>query len=308
LPEMVELLDEPQADPAPINALMIAERARARGIPVLLSGAGGDDLFGGYRRHRALTLEKHWAWLPRPLRAGMQKIAGASASGRTGGQSHAALRRASKAFAYAGLERDRRLVSYFWWSTEAVRRGLYTHEFARHVEQVDTAAPLLASLEQIPAEHDPLQRMLFLETRHFLADHNLNYTDRAGMAVGVEIRVPLLDTDLVQFATRVPARMKQQGRVGKALFKRAMEPYLPREVVYRPKMGFGAPLRRWLRRELRASVDDTLEAGALRQRGFFEPAAVRRLVEADRAGTIDGSYTIFALMCFELWCRRFVDR
>jgi asparagine synthase (glutamine-hydrolysing) len=112
----------------------------------------------------------------------------------------------------------------------------------------------------------------------------------------------------VQFATQVPANMKQQGRVGKAIFKRAMEPYLPREVIYRPKMGFGAPLRRWLRRELRSTVDDTLNAAALRRRGFFDPAAVQRLIAADRTGTIDGSYTIFALMCFELWCRRFVDR
>jgi asparagine synthase (glutamine-hydrolysing) len=128
------------------------------------------------------------------------------------------------------------------------------------------------------------------------------------MAVGVEIRVPLLDLEIVQFAAHVPSGMKQRGRVGKAIFKRAMEPFLPRDVIYRPKVGFGAPLRRWLRRELRSTVDDTLEAGAVRRRGFFDPAAVQRLVAADRAGTLDGSYTIFALMCFELWCRSFVDR
>ncbi|HSY05802.1 MAG TPA: asparagine synthase (glutamine-hydrolyzing) [Steroidobacteraceae bacterium] len=308
LGEMVELLDEPQADPAPINALMIAERARAMGIPVLLSGAGGDDLFGGYRRHRALSLERRWAWLPRPMRAAVQSVAAALAGGQTRGQSRPTLRRAARALAYAGEQPDRRLISYFWWSTEAVRRALYSPEFAREVQAVDTAAPLLESLRQIEAERDPLQRMLFLETRHFLADHNLNYTDRAGMAVGVEVRVPLLDVEVVQFATQVPANMKQQGRVGKAIFKHAMEPYLPREVIYRPKMGFGAPLRRWLRRELRPTVDDTLDAAALRRRGFFDPAAVQRLIAADRAGTIDGSYTIFALMCFELWCRRFVDR
>ena len=308
LDEMVELLDEPQADPAPINALMIAERARALGIPVLLSGAGGDDLFGGYRRHWALSFERRWSWLPQGIRAGVQSVAAAAAGGRAVGQSHAAVRRAAKMLAYAGEEPDRRLVSYFWWSTDEVRRALYAPEFAERVAGVDTAAPLLESLERIGGERDPLQRMLYLEARHFLADHNLNYTDRAGMAVGVEIRVPLVDPEVVQFATEVPARLKQRGRVGKAIFKEAMQPYLPREVIYRPKMGFGAPLRRWLREELRATVDDTLAAGALRRRGFFDPAAVRRLIEADRAGNIDGSYTIFALMCFELWCRRFVDR
>jgi asparagine synthase (glutamine-hydrolysing) len=307
LEEMVNLLDEPQADPAPINALLIAERARALGIPVLLSGAGGDDIFSGYRRHWALCFERRWAWLPHGVRAGMQKLAAANASGRGGGQSHVHLRRMAKMFAHAGESAEQRLVSYYWWSTEQVRRALYTADFAQRVANTDTAEPLLHSLRLIPKEHDPLQRMLFLDTRHFLADHNLNYTDRAGMAVGVEVRVPLLDLEVVKFAAHVPPQLKQRNRVGKAIFKQAMEPYLPRSVIYRPKSGFGAPLRRWLRHELRSKVDDTLDSAVLRRRGFFDPLAVRRLVDLDRSGAIDASYTIFALMCFELWCRRFVD-
>ena len=210
-------------------------------------------------------------------------------------------------FAHAGQDRDRRIASYFWWSTERVRRGLYSPTFARQVEAVDTAAPLLESLSRISSETDPLQRMLYLEAKHFLADHNLNYTDRSGMAVGVEVRVPLLDLEMVSFATKVPAAFKQRGPVGKAVFKRAMEPYLPREVVYRAKAGFGAPLRHWLRNDLRTMVDDTLNESDVRRRGFFEPGAVKRLVEMDRRGAVDGSYSVFALICFELWCRRFVD-
>lgn len=307
LDEMVRLLDEPQADPAPINALMIAERARAMNIPVLLSGAGGDDLFGGYRRHWALRFERRWRWLPRPARRALQGAATELASGRGLGQGHPAVRRAAKMFAYAAEDGDRGLASYFWWSTPQLRRGLYSEAFARETAGADVAAPLLRSLERIPAERDPLQRMLFLEARHFLADHNLNYTDRSGMAVGVEVRVPLLDLELAEFATRVPAALKQRGRVGKPLFKRAMEPYLPRDVIYRPKSGFGAPLRRWLRHELRDLVGDVLAPDALRRRGFFDPAGVARLVELDRRGAVDGSYTIFALLCMELWFRSFVD-
>jgi len=149
--------------------------------------------------------------------------------------------------------------------------------------------------------------MLFLETRHFLADHNLNYTDRAGMSAGVEVRVPLLDLDLLDFAARIPASMKQTGSVGKSIFKEAMLGDLPRDVIYRPKSGFGAPLRRWLRHELRGKVEDTLDSSVVRRRGFFDPSRVRALIDDDRQGRIDGSYTIFALMCFELWCRRFID-
>jgi asparagine synthase (glutamine-hydrolysing) len=307
LEEMVALLDEPQADPAPINALFVAERARAMGIPVLLSGAGGDDIFSGYRRHRALQFERWWAWLPRAARAGIQSAAEAAAMSGGNGQGGVFGRRLTKMFAHAGEDAERRLISYFWWSPDRLRRNLYSAEFAARIGAADAAEPLRASLAEIPDEHDPLQRMLFLETRHFLGDHNLNYTDRAGMSAGVEVRVPLLDVELIDFAARIPASMKQTGRQGKSIFKQAMLGTLPQDVVYRKKSGFGAPLRRWLRHELRDRVEETLAPAVLRKRGFFDPSAVRTLIDDDRLGRIDGSYTIFALMCFELWCRRFID-
>ena len=97
--------------------------------------------------------------------------------------------------------------------------------------------------------------MLALEQRFFLTDHNLTYTDKMSMAVGVEVRVPFLDLDLVDFAARIPARFKQRGREGKWVLKKAMEPYLPKEVIYRPKSGFGAPLRQWMRFNLRDLIN-----------------------------------------------------
>jgi asparagine synthase (glutamine-hydrolysing) len=307
LEEMVALLDEPQADPAPINALFIAERARALGIPVLLSGAGGDDIFSGYRRHRALQFERWWAWLPQTVRSAIQSVAQRSALGMGRRQGNVIGRRVAKMFAHAGEDAERRLISYFWWSPERLRRNLYSADFAAQIDSADIAEPFISSLGEIPAERDPLQRMLFLETRHFLADHNLNYTDRAGMSAGVEVRVPLLDVELIDFAAKIPASMKQTGSEGKSIFKEAMEGMLPRDVLYRPKSGFGAPLRRWLRQELRGRVEETLDPAVLRRRGFFDSRAVRTLIEDDRQGKVDGSYTIFALMCFELWCRRFID-
>jgi asparagine synthase (glutamine-hydrolysing) len=149
--------------------------------------------------------------------------------------------------------------------------------------------------------------MLYLEGKHYLADHNLNYTDKMSMAVGVEVRVPLLDPDLVRLATQLPLRFKQNGSTGKWIFKRAMEPFLPRQVIYRRKTGFGAPLRHWLRHQLRPVVDDTLSEASLRRRGLFEPKAVRELIDADRTGRVDAMYSIFSLMCIEMWCRRFLD-
>ena len=162
-------------------------------------------------------------------------------------------------------------------------------------------------LAGIPDQLPPLDRMLALEQRFFLADHNLIYTDRMSMAAGVEVRVPFLDPDLVAHASRIPNRFKQRGRTGKWVLKNAMEPYLPHDVIYRPKTGFGAPLRRWLRHELRPLADELLSPATLGKRGLFDANAVLALRRADAAGRFDASYTILSMMTIEIWCRRFID-
>jgi asparagine synthase (glutamine-hydrolysing) len=112
----------------------------------------------------------------------------------------------------------------------------------------------------------------------------------------------------MSLASRLPLHYKQRGRVGKWVLRKAMEPYLPREVLRRGKTGFGAPLRNWLRDDLSSLVDDVLSPEALAARGLFDPAGVRQMVERDRARRFDASYTIFSMMCIELWCRMFVDK
>jgi asparagine synthase (glutamine-hydrolysing) len=309
LGRMLYHLDEPQSDPAPINALLICERAHADGLKVLMAGAGGDDILSGYRRHWALQNEFVWSWLPQPVRGALARFARGLADGRAPGidMHWPVARRLSKAFANADREGDERLASYFMWSTEGSQRSLYSEDTAAQLLPVETLQPLLKSLQRIPNEREPLNRLLYLETKHFLADHNLNYTDKVGMAAAVEVRVPLIDLELVSFAARIPSSMKQNGRVSKSIFKKAMEPFLPHEVIYRPKSGFGAPLRRWLRRELRPMIDDLLSPEVVRRRGIFNPQAVNRLISLDRSGRIDGTYSIFSLLCIEMWCQMFID-
>jgi len=300
--QMVWHLDEPQADLAPLNALLICELAHRHGIKVLLSGAGGDDIFTGYRRHHALMQERWWSWLPHPVRA----LLGAAAQALPAGGTLA--RRVRKAFGNAALNGDDRLISYFQWLPPTQGQRLMAATAGRLTAGYSPSAPLRNSLQSIPDERDPLNRMLFLEAKHFLCDHNLNYTDKMGMAVGVEVRVPFLDPDLVAFAAGLPSTFKQHGGEGKWIFKRAMEGILPTDVIYRPKSGFGVPLRRWLRHEMKPLVDELLSPTSLRRRNLFDALAVSELRDADASGRIDAAYPILALCSIETWCRLFIDR
>ena len=205
LDHMVYHLDEPQADPAPLHVLAIADAAKTEGIKVLLSGTGGDDIFSGYRRHYALEASQRLSWIPNRL-----KRAVTHASNISQGKSmhlpwtmrNHAWRRINKFVQAWHLPINQQIAHHFLWSSESLRRALYSRDMSAMLAGHDTLAPLMQTLERAPKDLAPLNRMLYLETKHFLADHNLNYTDKLSMATGVEVRVPLLDKELVQFATQ----------------------------------------------------------------------------------------------------------
>jgi len=207
----------------------------------------------------------------------------------------------------ADLDGDERLINYFRWIQPQQLQSLYSDEFRVAIGDSDAAEPMLDFLRHLPDDTDRLERMLALEQRFFLTDHNLTYTDKMSMAVGVEVRVPFLDLEMVDFAATIPTRYKQHGREGKWILKKAMESYLPHDVIYRSKTGFGAPLRRWMRYELRELLGDMLSESCIRKRGLFNPIAVQQLISDNDAGRIDASYTLLSLLSIEIWCRRFID-
>lgn len=298
LTTMIYHLDEPQADPAALNTLLISRLARHHEIKVLLSGAGGDDIFSGYRRHWALTMEKYWSYFPISFRKVM------SATAKRLPDSTSSVRRIAKALRYADLEGNNRITSYFKWLDTNIVSSLLSKELKTelHFENY-----LEKSLDDIPSNTPKLNKMLYLEQNHYLADHNLNYTDKMSMAVGVEVRVPLLDRDLVELAAQLPIQYKQHSNVGKWIFKKAMEGILPDDVIYRSKTGFGAPIRAWIHGPLKTLVFDILSESSINKRKWFDPEAVTKLLNQDKAGKIDASYSIFALLCIELWARIFID-
>ena len=301
IPEMIYQLDEPQADPAILNALFICELAQSKGIKVLLSGAGGDDIFTGYRRHYALTLEKYWAWLPQFVRSGLGTTASSLPTNKN------MLRKIRKAFSNAALTDDERIGSYFYWLDPDTSQSLLTQDYRQDMITSDILEPMLNSLAALPPEVPRLNKMLNLDSKYFLTDHNLNYTDKMGMACGVEVRVPLIDKDLVALAARLPTSLKQKGSEGKWVFKKAMEGILPHDVIYRPKTGFGAPLRQWLQGDFGEYMQDSIASEGFKKRGIFDPKAVNSLFKDTISGKIDGTYSLLSILCQEIWCQKFID-
>ena len=301
LESMIVQLDEPLADPAALNVLYISQLAREQGIKVLLSGAGGDDLFTGYRRHYALQLERYWGWLPKSVRTGLKGIT------KNLNTDNSINRRIVKMFNGAGLNSEDRLINYFRWSDDPLLQSLYSPEFRQQLAGSNSNQIMQDFIEPILVNSSPLDQMLALEQRFFLADHNLNYTDKMSMAAGVETRVPFLDLDLVNFAARIPDKFKQKGGTGKWVLKKAMESYLPKEVIYRPKTGFGAPLRTWIKHDLRELLRDILSPDSLNKRGLFSAQVVQKLILDNDTNKVDASYTLFSLLCIEIWCRHYID-
>ena len=299
--DMIWQLDEPLADPAPLNVLYISKLAKARGIKVLLSGTGGDDLFTGYRRHLAHRYEKYWSWLPVSVRKGLEDISLDFDQSKTFG------RRLSRLFNNAGANDNERLVNYFAWARRSDLFPLYSREMRESINNIKAEKPILDYLGTIEKGVSSMDSLLALEQQFFLSDHNLIYTDKMSMAAGIEVRVPFLDLELVELASKIPDRFKQKGTTGKWILKKAMEPYLPSDVIYRPKTGFGAPLRRWIKKDLREMVGDYLSIESIKERGLFDGVKVQELIANNDSGKRDHAYTIFSLLCVEIWCRKFID-
>jgi asparagine synthase (glutamine-hydrolysing) len=301
LESMVMQLDEPLADPAALNVLYISRLAKEQGIKVLLSGAGGDDIFTGYRRHLAIELDKYWGWMPERFRSHIEHIS------KNLNVNRPFTRRISKLFEGASLDKDLRLINYFRWTDDKLLKSLYSKEFCKNLNLNNCNDVFFDFLRPITKTKSQLEKMLAIDQRFFLADHNLNYTDKMSMAEGVETRVPFLDLDLINFSNDIPEKFKQNGSTGKWVLKKAMEPYLPKEVIYRPKTGFGVPVRRWIKHDLSEMLADFLSFDSVKRRGIFSPFAIQQLIINNKSDKIDASYTLLSLLCIEIWCRTYLD-
>ena len=299
LPRMVDVLDEPIGDPAAINTLLMCEAARERGIKVVLSGMGADELFGGYRKHLACVMAGRYRTLPGPARAlirsGVDRMP-VSVHGR----GLRMVRWAKRFLTFAELPEEPRFRRSYSLYDPAELAALVGPDLAGYVDEIVAEHSDIYHDNSLP---DQVNRMCLADSRMFLPGLNLNYTDRASMAASVEVRVPFVDPIVARAAFSINGTAKIRRRQGKVALKRAAESWLPREIVHRPKASFSAPLRAWVRTDLQEFIRDVLVGGELAESGMIRKPALARLIADDSAGREDRSKQIWQLLTLELWYR-----
>lgn len=296
---LVGKLEEPQADPAALFTFLLSERARQDGHKVMLSGAGGDELFGGYRRHLSARAIPLWMWLPEGARARIAGWAGNLTAERP------LTRRVGKLLSHLGEDEDGQVAGLNLWLSDAQLGGLLSEGMREALAGGGNLQAMRNQVRAMPAGLSALRKSLLLDQRNFLPDQNLNYSDKMGMAAGVEIRVPFLDDELVAFANALPDHQKCGWRGTKILLKQAFARRLPASLLRRPKQGFGVPLREWMQGPLGPRLDEYAASDRIRTQGAFDAEGLRRLIALNRSGKVDATYTLYAVLCVDSWIRQF---
>jgi len=298
LPKLLWHMDEPMADAAFITTFLVSEFAR-RSVTVILSGVGGDELFGGYRRYLGEYYQEKYHRIPSWLRRGLIKpLAGYLPSDRHSPLLN--LSRYAKSFILSSdMDFEDRYLSYV---------GVYGGgEAAEMLGGRGVGGPGAVHRAFKKSGGDPLQRMLGVDMATQLPDDLLMLTDKMSMATSLECRVPLLDHELVELAARMPSTQKIRGRELKYVMKKALADVLPADILYRKKRGFGAPLGAWLKSELSSVLGSVLSREAVTKRGLFDWESVERTIRLHESSRADNTDHILSLLNLELWCRIYLD-
>ncbi len=299
LPHLLWHMDEPIADTAFITTYLVSQFAR-RDVTVILSGVGGDELFGGYRRylgsHYQNQLERLPGWVRRAATALGEKLPADRHSPVLN-----AMRLARGFLATADLPFEERYRSYVQvFSGDAIAELLQRPAVAGE-DLLDAAFRKATSI-------DEMNRMLAVDAQTQLSDDLLLLTDKMSMAVSLECRVPLLEQELVELAARMPEGIKVRGGRLKHVMKAALDGLLPDDILDRKKRGFGAPMGAWLKGELAPLLRELLSEDSVAARGLFRYPAIARVIAAHEANRMDGTDRLLALLNLEIWARIYLDR
>ena len=293
--KLADLYDEPFADSSAIPTYRVCGLARQR-VTVALSGDGGDENLAGYRRYRwHLYEDRVRRMMPDPIR---QPLFGALGAMYPKADWAPRFLRAKTTF--QGIARDS-VDGYFHsvalFGTEA-RRALFRESFRKSLGGYNAVEVLRRHARRAPTD-DPLSMVQYLDIKTYLAGDILTKVDRASMAHSLEVRVPFLDHPLVEWMATLPSSVKARDNEGKVVLKRALEPYLSNDLLYRPKMGFAVPLTTWFRGPLKQRVRDAVLGPTMAELGIFERSTIERMLDLHQSGVRDFSAPLWALLMFE---------
>jgi asparagine synthase (glutamine-hydrolysing) len=294
-PQIVRAFDEPFADSSAIPNWLVCQET-ARHVKVALSGLGGDELFGGYERYVGLRAGEGYRRLPAPIRRVIAWAVERVPEDGGGSYSRDRLKRFVRAGDLPARERYRSMISAFARPAEILHPDV--------VAQLDGLTNCYDSVMDEIVAPDVLDLALYGDVEMYLPDDLLTLTDRMSMAHSLEVRVPYLDHELLEFVARIPARFKVRGLQKKWLFRRAVAPWLPAEHLRRPKQGFSVPMAAWLRGPLAPMLSDVANSSSYRESPWLDRHEVRRLVGEHLGGRANHEVRLWALMCFLEWERQ----
>jgi asparagine synthase (glutamine-hydrolysing) len=305
LPKLVWHMDAPIIDMA-IPTYLISQRSRET-QKVMLSGMGGDEVFAGYPRQMAMKLAGVTDIIPSAIRRPFMKMIDSVLYGGLRGPLTAPLRNAKKFARSAAADFEDRYLGFGTYFSDAMKSDLYVDDIREQAVAFDAYR---YHREHFAHSRDfsPINRLLYVDFKTFMPALNLDTTDKLSMAANLEVRVPFLNKEFVELSARIPASLKIKGLKRKYVLKKAVEKILPREVIWRKKAGFGAPVRSWVRGALRPMIDDLLSEETIIKRGLFKPTAVRKLIDLNLSGREDRSLEVFQLLMLEIWMQQFFDR
>ncbi len=303
LPAIVRTLDEPIGDPAAINTYLICKAAREKGVKVLLSGMGADEIFCGYRRQKALIMAEKYKAVPSVIRK-LIKQATDFLPVKIGNRGLRLARWSKKFISFAEKPTEEAYrISYSYYGKEELLALLKKDSEIQIEEIYNEHRTIFGSAYK----GDIINQMCHTDINMFMVGLNLTYTDRASMAASVEVRVPFIDKDFIENAMKIDGKYKYHNGESKYILKKMAEKYLPKKIIYRPKASFGAPIRSWISGDLRHMIDENLSRSAIEKRGLFNYEFISGLIENDRAGVEDNAYRIYQLLTIELWFKEFID-
>lgn len=308
-PEVAELfenlmyfMDDPLGDFSIFPTYLVSQLARQQ-VKVVLSGDGGDELFGGYETYLADEKARLYGLIPKIVRdRGIKRLID---SLQPQAQKKGLINKAKRFI--AGLDNSEALSHTRWrlFAGEVVQQTLFSQEAATAITQpVDSH---ILELFQQAGNREPLNRSLYVDTKSYLCDNILTKVDRMSMAVSLETRVPFLDRELVELAFRIPTQYKINRGKTKVLLKTLAAQQVPPKCVYRPKEGFSIPIKQWLKTQFRPILEDYLQPELLQQQGLFQPHTVAKLKQEHLANHANHSHLLWSLIVFQAWYRRWFE-